>query len=171
MARPQHYVFGHIALRQMFFHNPPAFVAALASRGEELLKQIWDDVGEKIDQAEGEAVQLPSQGLACSTHDIGSGAVAVIVSLPPPTEPPEAHFVGLVLRPPQTKPRGLLDTEKGIARYITLEHGINIIEGEERTVLCEWSGESHANMGDGPEATVPAFVHTLAEMVRTSSDV
>jgi hypothetical protein len=167
MGRPHHYVFGHIVLRQLFFHNPPAFVAALASRGEELVKQIWDDVGEKIEQAEDEAVQLPSQGLACSTHDIGSGAVAVIVSLPPPEETPEAHFVGLVLRPPRKKLWGLLGTEKEMARYITLEHGINIIEGGERTVLCEWSGESHLNMGNGPEATVSAFVHKLAEMART----
>ncbi len=167
MARLHHYVFGHIALRQLFFHNPPAFVAALASRGEELAKQIWDDVGEKIEEDEGEAVRLPSQGLACSTHDIGSGAVAVIVSLPPPEETTEAYFVGLVLRLPQKKLWGLLGTEKGMARYITLERGINIIEGGERTFLCEWSGDDHLNMGDGPDPTVSAFAHKLAEMVRT----
>lgn len=71
MSRLHHYVFGHIALRQIFFDDPPAFVAALAHRGKELLKQIWDDVGEKIEENEEEAVRLPSDGLALTTREIG----------------------------------------------------------------------------------------------------
>jgi len=166
MARQHHYVFSHMALRELFFKNPPAFVAALANRGEERLKQAWDRVGKFMQEVEGE--ELPSQGLVCSTHDIGLGAVAVVVSLPSPEEPGEAHFIGLVLRHPRKRLRGLLGTKNGVARYITLEHGINIIEGSERTVLCEWTGRGmHVNMGDGPEATVSAFVQKLGEMART----
>jgi hypothetical protein len=164
MDRTHHYVFGHIALRQLFFYNPPGFVGALADRGAELVKQIWDDVGKKVQEGELEATPLSSRGLDCSTHDLGSGTVAVVVALPRPEKTAEAHFVGLVLRMPKKRLWGLLGRGKGVARYITLEHGVNI-EGGDRTVLCEWSGEGHHNMGNGPEATVSAFVQKLGEMV------
>lgn len=165
MDRTHHYVFGHIALRQLFFYNPPACVGALAGRGAELVKQIWDDVGEKVQESDEEARPLSSQGLDCSTHEVGEGTVAVVVTLPRPEKTAEAHFVGLVLRMPRKRLWGLLGRGKGVARYITLEHGVNI-EGGDRTVLCEWSGQSHLNMGNGPEATVSAFVQKLSEMVR-----
>ena len=167
MSRPHHYVFGHIALRQIFFHNPPAFVTALAERGEELLKQIWDDVGERIEENEADAVRLPSEGLALTTRKIEPRTLAVVVSLPCPEEATEAYFVGLILSPAQKELWELLSAEERVARYVTLELGVNSLSGETRTVLCEWAGESHRNLGEGPEATVDAFVGKLSEMVGT----
>ena len=163
MARRHHYIFGHQALRQIFFNHPHALLSALMSRREELLKKIWDDIGEDFEEGEGNNVRLSSDGLTCSLHDIGADAMTIIVSLPPPEESPEAYLVGLVFRPPGDLP----DSDKGIQRYITLELGMDLRGGEKRTVLCEWTAEMHLNMGDGPEATVEAFARKLAEMVMT----
>jgi len=167
MGRSHHYVFAHIVLRQLFFKNPSAFVTALTSRGTDIVKRLWDDVGEKIAEDEGAEKKLPYWGLTCSTHDLGSGTIAVVVSLPPPEEVPEAHFVGFVLRSPRNKLVGLLGAGKPAARYITLEYGLSIKDGAKRTVLCEWRGDNHLNMGDGPEATLSAFVQKIIEMTRT----
>lgn len=52
-----------------------------------------------------------------------------------------------------------------MARYVTLEHGMDILEEGTHTVLCEWAGDNHLNMGVGPEPTVDAFAGKLSEMV------
>jgi hypothetical protein len=166
MSEPRlhHYVFGHILLRQIFFRDASAFVAALREGGDPLLHRIWDDVGDWIVQNEEGQHQLPCVGLTCTHREIVSGTYAVIVSLPQPQEITEAHFVGLVVRPPKKRFSGLVCVDTGMARYITLERG-ETSDGAPRTVLCEWTEDSHVNMGDGPEATVDGFSNALAELV------
>ena len=165
MSRPHHYVFGHVALRQIFFENPEGLVGALIGRGNDLLLQIWEDVGSMVEESEESAESLMPEGLAGVTCEIGSGILAVIVSLPTPEEMPESHFVALVYRPSRKKALGLLGSEKEIARYITLEYGVDLLENRVNTVLCEWTKDAHLNLGEGPEATLKAFTDRLREMV------
>ncbi|TAJ05063.1 MAG: hypothetical protein EPO68_16680 [Planctomycetota bacterium] len=163
-ARPHHYAFAHVALRDAFFQDPQAFVVALTHRGTELLNEIWDDVGDRVGAVEGAAARLPSQGLACSIRSLDDDTLAAIVSLPTPEAPAEAHLVGLVLRLPSKKLWGLFGKRgKGLARCLTLERGSD--EGSVRTVLCEWTTDSHLNYDTGPEATVDAFARKLAELM------
>ncbi len=157
-ARPHHYIFAHMAVRNRFFDNPTTFVAALGNRRQALLEEMWANVGRWVEAKEGKEAALPSDGLALTVREVGPGSLALIISLPPPEDFTEAHFVGLLLHPP---------------RFITLEHGFSFAPRGTRTVLCEWTGRLqggppsgvHANVGDGPEATVDAFAETLSGMV------
>jgi hypothetical protein len=164
MVRQHHYVFGHVALKNLFFHSPRGLVNALVIRGDEFLKEIWDDVGTKVAVEGGEAAKLASEGLSCTRHRIGRDAMAVIVTMPHPEEPPEAYFLGLVLR---AAPNQSADPECASAwkaRYMTLELGTDRA-GAERTFLCEWTENAHLNTGLAPEANVEAFALQLAEMI------
>jgi hypothetical protein len=156
-TRPHHYFFAHRALRDTFFESPHRFVRALLARKAELLHVIWDDVGEWAEDNLGTAARLPSDGLALTIHQINPLTVALIISLPPPEQMVEAHFVGLILGPKVT-------------RFVTLERGRIVRSSRVRTVLCEWQGQKHANYGDGPEATVEAFARTLSDMVEREGE-
>jgi hypothetical protein len=132
----------------VFFQNPPALLRTLSREKEALLKELWDFVGDKVVERDREAGRRLSSGLALTLRETSSGRSILVVTLPPPQEPPEAYFVGLILEPP---------------RYITLERGTNLAGGT-RTVLCEWTERIHANMGDGPEPTIESFVHALGSL-------
>jgi hypothetical protein len=164
MARLHHYNFAHVALRQLFLHNPGFLIGALKDRGDYLLKKLWDEVGSRIEE-DGEAVRLLPDTLGCEIHEIESNIVIVIVTLPPPEEIPEAYFVGLIFRPEYEATNELLEAQTGIVHYVTLERGIDLAKGKVRTVLCEWTTEAHLNRGTGPDATVKEFMAVLQEMV------
>ena len=51
--------------------------------------------------------------------------------------------------------------------YFTLEKGVDVMTGQDRTVLCAWDGETHVNYGDGPEATPEAFIERIEGMIET----
>lgn len=63
-------------------------------------------------------------------------------------------------------PLQLLSTkpENPSVQYFTLEKGVNVLSGEDRTVLCAWDGETHTNYGDGPEASPGAFMECVARV-------
>ena len=56
-------------------------------------------------------------------------------------------------------------TEAELARYITLEHGIDIEDGGEYPVLCEWRHRSHLNMGEAPDTTIGGFLQSLTDLI------
>jgi hypothetical protein len=165
MSRQHHYDFGHVVLRQIFFQNPAGVVAALTNRGDEILRKIWAEVGEKITEDKGALVALSPAGLTCMATKLGGNTTAVIVTLPPPEASPEAYFVALVYRPEHKRLYGILGKQTRLARYVTLELGINAFDGEKTTVLCEWAGDMHLNTGTGPVATKEAFISRLVDMV------
>lgn len=174
MARPHHYAFAHGVLPMVFFEDPVGFLAEVATRGMEILPRIWSDTFEVVKRHKSDAEMLSSDGLTSTCYGLGSETLAVIISLPPPTELTEAYFVGLVVRPPRKRLFGLLGTKKGLARFITLELGSNL-DDTSRTVVGEWTEDtgadvSHRNFGDGPEPTLGAFAAKLGEMVTSGED-
>lgn len=148
-ARPHHYAFAHIVLRDGFLNQPRAFAAALEEQREELLRAIWSDVGDTAERQGGDSARLSPRGLRLHDRRVGA-AHLLIVELPAPERPPECYFTAMAVRE---------------GRYLTLESGYDPFGGKTRTVLCEWRGQTHCNAGDGPEATVDAFSRAVARYV------
>jgi hypothetical protein len=149
-ARRHHYEFAHVALRNTFFSKPEPLARALMARREELLRTIWSDVGDEIVKHEGKEARLPPEGLALTMHKINPQSYAFIVTLPPPEGRAEAHFVAMAVQE---------------RRFFTLEHGLHPRTGDAYTVLCEWQGQKHLNLGAAPPATADAFAYAVSDLV------
>ena len=150
--RAHHYVFGHVVIRDVCSADPLKFFALMASDDRpQFLEWMWK-------QAE---VHAKGAAKGCSLGDVKvttcriKDLPTVVVSLPTTAAMAEAHMVAAVL----------LDTPSEEApnpkvRYFTLEDGMTL-DGSPRTVFCEWTEGIHANYGDGPDATVAAFVQAI----------
>jgi hypothetical protein len=166
--RTQHYVFAHVALKEVAFADPVTTVGLLhGPRAVEFLNKLWDDVAEKVRQT-GEPADVDASGLAVQPQRVGEFPCA-IVHMPPALEPAEAHLVGLVLHvklgsgePPPDSPE---------LSYFTLERGITL-DGGERTVLCAWTREGqHLNFGDGPAVQDEAFGKAIQDILAGRGEV
>jgi hypothetical protein len=168
-ARTLHYVFAHIALRQLAFEHPLGVVGTLHSpKAAEFLRSVWDDVAEQV-KRNGEPVDIDASALAVSPVRVGDYPCA-LVRLPPPQAATECYYVALVLHvdlreeaaaaaePPPEKPR---------LSYFTLEYGASL-DGSERSVVCAWDeAGSHLNYGDGPWPPAPeAFAGAVTRLIR-----
>lgn len=165
MSRPHHYAFGHIVLRNLFFGDPSGMVAGLEKHGADALTGIWVALGNDIAAKHGPSAVLQPAGLDRRSVNLGDRLVAVVVALPPPAKSPEAYFAALVHRPKRRSLFGLLGTKPEVARYVTLELGANLFGDGKNTVLCEWAGNQHRNLGPGPEPTIDAFTSAVARLV------
>ena len=154
-----HYVLAHYALRQTALADPAMYLGILASDDApaflgRLIDAIANDFGTTPDFGAGDVKVHPGR--------VGQYPCAV-VEMPEPGDVAEAHFTALVT---------LIDLDEGLpeegatipARYFTLEKGATL-DGQPRTVLAEWDETSHSNYGDGPEATLPAFVEAIGENI------
>jgi hypothetical protein len=161
--RTQHYVFAHVALRQLAFERPLEIVGTLhTADGPRLLQALWQDVAEQV-RASGEPAEIDGSALAFAGVRVGDFPCAV-VRMPPPLAPAECHFVAIVLHmelDAQHDPA----PEKPEVSYYTLERGVTM-GGGERTVLCGWDAAgTHLNYGDGPRADPDAFAAAVKELV------
>lgn len=134
--RQHHYVFGHVALRQVATADPDRFLAVFEGPdGGEFVRDLWLDVGRSVPPDD----RIPDFGLSVGLHEV-AGRTVVLVRCPEPEGTTECHLIAIV------------DVEGGL-RYLTLEKGFSLGDDPvERTVLCEWVGERHCNYGDGPPA-------------------
>ena len=136
----QHYLFAHRVLASLMQSDGGAFEKALIEQGQPLLRRLWIHAGcHASEKYEGE----PSFFM----HQLSSTHEALVVQLPTPLKPPEAHFVALVRSPGKE------------AAVYTLELG------QGQNFLCGWKGSTHANMGDGPEAQREPFLEALRKLV------
>jgi hypothetical protein len=143
-ARPHHYLFAHRAL--------PASAASLAPHARSLaleghlndgLVSLWHRVGGDVPPED----RLPPTGLRGALRDVG-GTDVVLVTMPRAEHMTEAHFAAVVLSEP--------------LRYVVLEHSWTT-EDRPSTVLGEWEGAKHLNLGAGPEPTEEAFLAAVAQ--------
>lgn len=138
-ARRQHYTFAHRALPQIAAAHGDRFIEDMAGpHALPMLKQLWDDIGR---ERTGDAIA--SDGLAVSVQTLRDGATFALITMPEPTAPPEAYYVGVVG-----------------GRCFTLEYGLTAA-GEPATFLCEWVGQKHVNFGLGPPPEEHAFVRAV----------
>ncbi len=155
--RESHYVFAHVAFRQIAKRDPLQTLALMASeRGREALASLYNDIrttaNDEIDIAVGPG------DFAVALERFGDHP-GFVVTLPRPIRQAEAYMVAVVLSIPIAE-LSLADKDErkvGI-RYFTLELGYG-----GRTVLCAWEDPNrHCNYGDGPAVEVTAFVAAVA---------
>ncbi|MCA9790683.1 MAG: hypothetical protein KC910_02780 [Candidatus Eremiobacteraeota bacterium] len=134
----QHYAFVHRILPDLVFSDPATARRLLEE--PTLLRRLWVHAGMHTSPS-----RQPPPPLSFSHHQDG---LHVLV-LPPPAEPPEAHFVALRFT---TDPPG----------FYTLELGEDALHGGVSNYLCGWDGNRrHSNYGSGIAAEVPAFCQAL----------
>lgn len=79
----------------------------------------------------------------------------MVVTLPRPQGPTEAHFVAFALR-----------DRTDLGRYFTLEHALSPPDDSRYTVLGEWTADrSHVNFGPGPEPDPVAFLTAIGRFL------
>jgi hypothetical protein len=111
---------------------------------DEFLNSLWTRVGEDLPPED----RVGPEGIEVKKHTSPSQEV-VVVALPRPEHGAEAYFVAVVVEP------------SGSTRYFTLEHSWNL-DDSPRTVLCEWVGDQHFNLGTGPDPTEEEFVQAVS---------
>ena len=136
------YHFAHRSLPGEFFNDPDAFMGRLrGDEGPAVIESLW-----RNDEDEG------GESPALVVHDTPDAGSVAVVQMPVPEAAGEAHFVALILRDGNT------GTHRW-ARCFTLERAIDLLEGNEMTMLCEWdAGGRHINHGEGPEPGQEPFL-------------
>ncbi len=161
MARAHHYQLAHYAFRGFCESSPLGFFGIMASEDrDDFVQRIWSRVCENCDQRE--TADFGIEELSILTTRIAD-MPAIVIEMPEAVQVTEAIFIAIVLT---TKHADGPSEKEATFRYFTLEVG-QTFDGNDRTVLCEWRGETHANMGDGPEATLREFVETVEAKVAT----
>lgn len=165
--RNHHYVFAHVALRQLFFDKPEGFLGVLSSpRAMDLLRDLWGEVGRRV-AAAGEGTALPHEGLKATVGSLGKRPCA-LVTLPPPEGITEAFMVAAVVNASvegEGEDAKLVPIGDPPSFYVTLENGLSE-KGRPRTVLCAWDAEgAHLNYGDGPPAEPAAFLGAVEKLL------
>jgi hypothetical protein len=143
--RRHHYLFAHRELPSAAFRFGADLVAA-GREGRLTLDNVWHRLGETLPEAD----RLPSDGLRVDHRQVGAHDV-LLVTLPVPQQPAEAHFTAIAVPP----------AAAGI-RYFTLEEARSPIDGRRYTVLAEWTHDGkHINYGDGPDPRPAAFTEAI----------
>lgn len=153
------YALAHYALRFLALGDPLRFLGTVASPdAPQFIAAVMKDVAEKC----GRMPAFRPHDVKIHPTRVGDFPCAVI-EFPEPKEIAEAHFVALVL--PIDTSAGLPDVaERPKGRYFTLEKSITFGAGA-RTVLAEWSEDTHSNYGDGPPPNVAEFVAALTKLM------
>lgn len=152
--RDHHYVFAHLAVREICSQDPLQFFSLVASPEQEnFVAWLWDITAKQVGRP---VTDFDPRQLVVSTLRV-KDLPAILLKMPAPIAAAEAHMVGIILTdvPEDAKPES-----KGSFRYFTLEHGVNL-DDSIRTVFCEWDDEGHKNFGDGPLPTVEAFASAI----------
>ena len=101
---------------------------------------------------------ISANGLCCEIK-IHDGTTIAVITLPTPQALDEAHLVALVYRPSALE-------QKVLARFITLEHSVNLDDGSPPNVLCKWEDSgAHGNMDYGCEPTLEVFFKEVCSLL------
>jgi hypothetical protein len=156
MGKPRcaHYQLAHVALPSVAHQNPFQFMSAMASDSaqellESLMEQVAEHCGEETPDFDAEDVVIHRARVL--------GSPCLVLELPAPAAPPEAHFVAAWL--------AINDgPESGQLRFFTLEAGDP--ELGHATVLGEWDSErKHSTYGAGPEPSLEGFTRAITALV------
>ncbi len=153
------YAFAHYALRQIALSDPLQFLAIAASPdANRFIDAVLKDVAEQC----GRPTSFDATSVKIHPVRVKEFPCAVI-ELPEPRAMAEAFMVALVA-PIDMSANEPPVTNSITGRFFTLEKGFTL-SNVPRTVLAEWTMTSHLNYGDGPPATVEAFIAAIAAQV------
>jgi hypothetical protein len=157
-----HYMFAHRILPEVAFADPEHLLELMTSdQAQPFVADLWEEVGLACPAA------LPADGLRVTVEPLeGFANPVILVHLPTPEIPPEAHYLAIV---PTVERRlwGLITRQA--VRCFTLERSVRLAGGT-RTVVCEWTLDSssmlqHGNYGAGPAPTPNAFLDRLGAIL------
>ena len=162
MARQHPYNFAHVLLPQLAWRRPVAVRRELTdpNLARELLLYVWDKAAENGTPVD----RISSKGLRLTWHEVAGRATALL-HLPAPQATMEAHFSALVYEEDEEPAEN--EAEETRPRYFTLEAALGLSgPAGTPTVLGEWAGDVHRQLGRGPAAgrptTAGAFLEALA---------
>ena len=156
------YALAHLALRHIALSDPIQFLAIVASpEADRFIDSIIKNVKENC----GRKPSFDATSVKIATVRVNEFPCAIL-EFPAPNEIAEAFMVGVIVEIDSSSEQPT-EIETTQARYFTLEKGYSDTN-ELRTVLGEWTEDSHLNYGDGPPPTVEAFVEFLSEMLQNS---
>lgn len=161
-SSPLHYSFAHTALPILALGNPAKLYRDLfASKGRDYLLEIWTGLGVRM------GVEPPSNAIGLQYSTLSNECQVAVVSMPPPQESPEVHFMGIVF---WTR-KGLFRRQVTGVRYFTLELGAALLTSAPENHLCEWSGElpspKHTNYGPVRQVKASTFVAAIRNVTAT----
>lgn len=164
----QHYEFAHRAFPQLVFETPADKLRGLLTGdfADHFLEDVWHDLGEPPERDEPDDMDEFMDALLAGEIDTGpdpeapkasevevAGRKAVLVTMAPPSQPVEAHFLLVTLAPE--------------VRYFSLEKQVD--EEDAGAVVCEWKidddGERHINYGSIPSVESDSFVAKVEELL------
>lgn len=153
------YALAHYALRFIALNDPLRFLGVVASPdAPQFIAAVMKDVAEKC----GRTTSFRPHDVKIHPTRVGAFPCAVI-EFPEPKEVAEAHMVALLL-PIDTSAELPDEAARPKGRYFTLEKGMTF-GGGSRTVLAEWTEDTHSNYGDGPPPNVAEFVAALTKLM------
>ena len=165
MARQHPYNFAHVLLPQLAWRRPVAVRRELADPylARELLLYLWDKAAENV----APAGRVPGKGLRLTWHEVAGRATALL-HLPAPQATMEAHFSALVYE--QDEEPAENEAEETRPRYFLLEAALGLSgPAGTPTVVGEWAGDAHRQLGRGPAGgrpgTAEAFLEALAALL------
>jgi hypothetical protein len=142
-----HYAFAHRILRDLALDDSVDLVGeAIAVDLGPKFATMWDDANASVADND----RIAPVGLA--TYVVQRPDYAgVLVTLPVPVEPAEAHAVMVV--------RGATPADTS---YFTWEHGVDVSTGAPVVYLCGWNrGGHHVNYGTRQDSSIDAFVNEV----------
>lgn len=156
MGKPRcaHYQLAHVALPTVAHQNPFQFMSAMASdSAQELLGSLLEQVAEHCSD---QPPDFDAEDLLIHRARV-LGSPCLVIELPTPAAPAEAHLVAAWL--------AINDgPEAGQLRFFTLEAADPAVGPA--TVVGEWDSErQHVNHGAGPEPSVEGFTRAITALV------
>lgn len=158
--RAYHLRFSAVALPQISFRDPLTFFTMAASpEGGEHIGAIWAMVC--ADEGAPETETRLASDIGVNTRRI-RGFPTLLIRLPEPRCPGEAHFAGFVLL---HDIEAELERTNVTLRYFSLECAPEH-EGTGATRLCEWTRDlERLDHGAGPPPSLDAFVEGISAIV------
>lgn len=154
-----HYLFAHVALRQVALSQPVQVLSVLATEKRAVFfDEVLETMGEHFSSLAPRT--FTSADLGCVCLRIG-GRPAAIITMPPPRHPTEAYFVAIVSRLPTRRffTRENLENGADLVDYYTLERPVDLDETQPAPfgVFCAWTADAHLNYGAGPRPELDEF--------------
>lgn len=158
-ARPraQHYYFAHQYLRDNALTASEATCMMLRGDGAvAYLRTLWMTLGLEFRESGDDLIE--GNTIDAFPFEFKSGWAGAVIRFPLPDRQAEAYFAAACFKSSSDHGDAPL-----ACRYFTLERGGR--EGE--TVLGEWHGDMHVNLGDGPPPDADSFTLAVAQILES----
>ncbi len=158
-SKTQQEAFVSKALPSLFHTTPEDFLRYLNQDGNKFLRFYWDKAGSEP----GVVKKENSFGLNHQVRQPFPHVTVVLITLPKPSEPPEAYFAALVFRPQRRSPILMVsDTTMVVALEMAAVPG----ESTE-TRLREWTKKLQGeDLGPGPQPKLEEFYKVVCDLVK-----